>query len=125
MSNSGDAAASAAGRSIVLGGTGPSPAISTCLRPGRAARIAATLRSYNRALVTSTRASPSSIRSRIGSGPNAGNSGQNTLVFFSVPRAVKYSSGTRPSSENTRSPLPTPRLRSRFANRFVSARKSR
>ena len=39
------------------------------------------------------------MRARIGSGPNAENSGQNTPRCFSVPSAVTYSSGTRPYNE--------------------------
>ena len=88
MTNSAAASASAGPSAIVPCGTGPEPVTSTCFRPGSCARIGATLRSYSCGLVTSTCASPSSIRSRIGSGPNAEKSGLNTLTFFSVPSAV-------------------------------------
>ena len=44
----------------------------------------------------------------IGSGPNAENSGHTTAPCFSVPSTATYSSGTRPSSANTRSPAATP-----------------
>jgi len=50
--------------------------------------MGAILRSYSCGLVTSTLASPRLSLSRIGSGPNAGNSGEKTLVFFSVPSAA-------------------------------------
>ena len=59
------------------------------------------------------------MREQIGSGPKAENNGQKTLPFFSVPSAATYSSGMRPASTKTLSPLPTPRPRSRFAKRFV------
>jgi hypothetical protein len=39
------------------------------------------------------------MRALIGSGPNAENSGENTLPFLRVPSAAKYSSGTLPSRE--------------------------
>ena len=48
-------------------------------------------------MVTSTRAWPIAIRTRMGSGPKAENIGQNTLRFFSVPSAATYSSGMRPA----------------------------
>ncbi len=68
-------------------------------------------------MVTSTFAPPSSMRERIGSGPNAEKSGQKTLLFFRVPIAVTKSSGTRPSRLKTRSPSPTPSARSALAKR--------
>ena len=40
------------------------------------------------AVVTRTSAAPMLTRVAIGSGPNAENSGESTLVFFSVPSAA-------------------------------------
>ncbi len=45
-------------------------------------------------MVTSTLPPPSSSRARMGSGPKAEKSGENTLPFLSVPSAATYSSGT-------------------------------
>ena len=74
---------------------------------GRAAGRAAgaTLRRYSAGVVTSTRPSPSASRWRTGSGPKAENSGHSDAArSSSVPSTATYSSGTRPSSVNTRSP---------------------
>jgi hypothetical protein len=49
-------------------------------------------------VVTSTFAPPIASRARIGSGPKAEKSGQNTARCFTVPSAVAYSSGMRPRS---------------------------
>ncbi len=96
----------------------------TWRRPGRSPRICATLRRYSVLVVTSTRASPSSRRWQIGSGPNAENSVQATLPCFSVPSTAVYSSGTRPVSMKTRSPRSTPSISSTFANRDVELRRA-
>ena len=45
--------------------------------------------------------------------------GRTRCVFLSVPSAVTYSSGTRPSSVKTRSPSPTPSRRRTLAKRLV------
>ena len=93
---------------------------------GRAPRawIGSTLRRYSAAVVTSTRASPRRRRWRIGSGPNAENSGDTTAPSFSAPSTATCSSGTRPSSVYTRSPGATPSDRSALAKRLVSSSSS-
>lgn len=48
----------------------------------------------------------------MGSGPKTEKSGEKTAPAFSVPSAATYSSGTRPSTANTRSPLPESSRRS-------------
>ena len=47
----------------------------------------ATLRRNSDSVVTSTLPSPRASRVRIGSGPNAENSGETTVPFFSAPSA--------------------------------------
>ena len=60
----------------------------TCSRSVSRSRIDAIFRRYSLSVVTRTLPWPSVIRVSMGSGPNAENSGANTLPFLSVPSAA-------------------------------------
>ena len=108
-------------KSSVPSSAGEAPASrtsSTCFRPASEARTGTTFLRYRDSVVTSTRASPIAMRARIGSGPKAENSVQNTPWAFQVPSAAKYSSGILPVRAKIRSPFFTPRPRSTLAKRL-------
>jgi len=83
-----------------------------------------TLRSYSASVVTSTLPRPRLMRVLSGSGPNAANSGDTAAPHFRPPSTAAYSSGTRPQSTNTASPLPTPSARYTLAKRLDIAASS-
>ena len=72
-------------------------------------------------LIGSAHPSPIAMRARIGSGPNAENSGLTTARCLSAPITAAYSSGVRSISTKTRSPARTPSVARTLAKRLLSS----